>query len=149
MADGAAYLISTHPNLYAAIGTAFGDGTKNADGTSSGNAPGTAFNVPDMRGRFMRGVAGSSTLDPDKASRSSMISGGNGNTANNVGSVQGHQFGSHSHGFSFGTANSLYASTYLTQYGPSNWTGSGWSTSSAGGSETRPVNIYVNYIIKQ
>jgi microcystin-dependent protein len=42
----------------AAIGNAFGAG----DGSSS-------FHLPDLRGRFLRGVDGSANVDPDKAPR--------------------------------------------------------------------------------
>jgi microcystin-dependent protein len=58
LCDGSQYE-GTDPqfeNLFAAIGTSFG-----GDGTS--------FNVPDLRGQFLRGLDPSGSVDPDGASR--------------------------------------------------------------------------------
>lgn len=131
---------TTYADLYAVVGTAFGDGTKNADGTSSGYGVGTYFNLPDLRGRFMRFVDGTAGNDPDKASRTAMLTGGN--AGNNVGSVQDDAFKSHTHGIPNSSAGSTLG---LTNSG----TGlGGTDTAATGGSETRPKNIYFNGIIK-
>jgi microcystin-dependent protein len=56
--NGQAVLRSAYPALFALITTSCGDGTTTPSaGTtiSSGYAAGTAFNLPDMRGRFLRG----------------------------------------------------------------------------------------------
>lgn len=82
--DGAAHSRATYSRLYAALGITHGQG----DGT-------TTFNVPDYRGRFLRGVDGSASRDPDKASRTAMGTGGN--TGNTVGSVQSGETNSHTH----------------------------------------------------
>jgi microcystin-dependent protein len=76
LCDGSAVSRTIYAQLYAAIGSANGSG----DGS-------TTFNIPDLRGRFLRGVAGTATTDPDKTIRIAMNSGGN--TGNAVGSVQG------------------------------------------------------------
>lgn len=56
--------------------------------TSNGSGDGsTTFALPDYRGRFLRGVDGTASRDPDKAGRTAASSGGN--TGNAVGSVQG------------------------------------------------------------
>lgn len=73
-------------NLFAAIGKNFG----------SGNGSATSFNLPDLRGRFVRGWSHGTSNDPDAGSRFS-LSGGN--AGNRVGSYQNDQYGSHWHGY--------------------------------------------------
>lgn len=148
LCDGSAVSRTTYATLYAAIGNAYGSG----DGS-------TTFNLPDLRGRFMRGVDGSAGNDPDKATRTASNSGGN--TGNNVGSLQIDGYKSHNHnlkvnnstvgGEMAGTSNYLAASTNGGGY--SYWTTNGYTNNTVsivanGGNETRPVNVYVNYIIK-
>jgi microcystin-dependent protein len=134
--DGSALSRSTYSTLYSTIGTAFGY-------TSSSN-----FRIPDLRGRFVRGVSGSSTNDPDRGSRTAMNSGGN--TGNNVGSIQNDALRSHSHQFD----SRKQRDTALS--GGSN-NSRGWdkndsyetkNTATTGNNETRPKNAYLHYIIK-
>ena len=75
LCNGATISRTTYANLFAAISTAHGSG----DGS-------TTFHLPDLRGRFMRGVDGAVARDPDRAARTAANSGGN--TGDNVGSVQ-------------------------------------------------------------
>jgi len=75
---------TTYEDLFTAIGTAHGTG----NGT-------TTFHIPDYRGRFLRGFADSQTTDPDRATRTAMNAGGA--TGDNVGSIQGHAFQTHTH----------------------------------------------------
>lgn len=134
MCDGSAVSRATYATLFAAIGTAHGSG----DGS-------TTFNLPDYRGRFLRGVDGAAGNDPDKASRTAMATGGN--TGNNVGSVQADELKSHTH-----ETNVLQDTTGGTQYsavfnsGDAN--GAEFITDATGGNETRPKNAYVHFIIK-
>ncbi len=132
LADGSAVSRSTYSDLFAAIGTAYGNG----DGS-------TTFNLPDLRGRFLRGVDGGSGRDPDVANRTAMAAGGN--TGNNVGSIQLDEFEAHTH-----TYNRVTYSGGGTGRGcnTSAAGGENVSTTSTGGNETRPVNAYVNYIVK-
>jgi microcystin-dependent protein len=83
--DGSAISRTTYAELFAKIGTSHGQGDNS-----------TTFNLPDYRGRFLRGVANGQSTDPDRASRTAMATGGN--TGDNVGSVQSSQYGSHDHG---------------------------------------------------
>lgn len=140
--DGRALPILGNEALHDAILNAFGDGTKNADGTAS-IYPTGGFNLPDMRGRFMRGVDDTAGRDPNKSSTDRPAPNVGGNTGNNVGSVQSDQLKAHNHTFTVGLSGGGTV--------PANGAGSYTSntTSTAGGSETRPLNIYVNYIIKQ
>jgi hypothetical protein len=138
LCDGSVYDAATEPQyaaLFQVIGTASG-------GTTSLQT----FNVPDYRGRFLRGVDNDAGVDPDTASRTAPTTGGN--AGGLVGSVQADELGSHSHGASwplysdgccggFAIGNSSFTSVY-----------EGYSTLASGGNETRPKNVYVNYIIK-
>lgn len=138
LCDGSAVSRTTYAALYSAIGLTHGQGDAS-----------TTFNVPDYRGRFLRGVDGGAGRDPDTASRTAMATGGN--TGNNVGSVQTDQFKSHTH-----TATVTYTTSANDIGGGGVVSGSDTaqdvsitvSNSSAGGNETRPLNAYVNYIIK-
>jgi microcystin-dependent protein len=121
---------ATYPELFAICGTAFG--------TSSS----TDFRVPDLRGRFVRGADEGSARDPDRASRTAMNTGGA--TGNNIGSVQADAFEAHVHDINL---NSGIGSTIVPE-AQINGTAGNYNTESTGGSETRPVNAYLNFIIK-
>lgn len=78
---------TTYAALFAIIGEYWGEGNNS-----------TTFNLPDMRGVFLRGVSGTSTdsfKDPNASSRGYRHSGGN--TGNNVGSYQSDEYESHKH----------------------------------------------------
>jgi microcystin-dependent protein len=134
--------------LFAVLGTASGAG----DGS-------TTFNVTDLRGFFLRGVDNGAGQDPDTLSRTSEFTGGNAGDA--VGSQQADQFKTHQHDNGAVTCGEFYYPTAYNIYGtataanvPSpavawgNETEYTGYTGPQGGSETRPKNIYVNYIIK-
>jgi microcystin-dependent protein len=143
LCDGSQISRGTYARLFAAIGTAHGSG----DGA-------TTFHLPDYRGRFLRGVDGLAGRDPDKSSRTAMASGGN--TGNLMGTVQNDEIKSHGHSASFTTGNSSAdqagdgnqrppVRTNPNYNTPRDW---GVSVGSTGGSESRPKNANVNYIIK-
>jgi len=147
LCDGSAVSRTNYAALFAAISTAWGAG----DGS-------TTFNLPDMRGVFLRGVNGARSDgngDPDAANRAGPANGANGGNA--VGSYQADQFAAHNHieGSSEGVGDprDIYGSI---QIGGSIWGDNQYSamntahayTSASGGNETRPKNVYVNYIIK-
>lgn len=73
-----------YAKLFSVVGTKYGQG----DGS-------TTFHVPDLRGRFLRGVNNGSGVDPDAASRTAMNTGGA--TGDNVGSVQADAGQTHGH----------------------------------------------------
>lgn len=140
IANGAAVSRTTYSELYTAIGDAFGAG----DGVNT-------FNLPDLRGRFMRGVDDGAANDPDAGAR--IASNFGGNTGDSVGSLQDDAFQSHTHnaagrldGSSLGSGSpSSYPLPTTTVIGsPIPWS----PLANAGGNETRPKNVYVNYIIK-
>jgi microcystin-dependent protein len=130
--NGAAISRTTYAGLFAIIGTMYGAGNGS-----------TTFNLPDARGRFVRGWDHGAGLDPDAASRTTR---GDGTTGDNVGTNQANQIKSHSH------LCSLYAgdSPGLPNTGV---VGTGNSTSqvtalATGGNETRPINTNRMLIIK-
>ena len=135
--DGTLYNGSTYPALYAAIGINFGG--------SNGN-----FNVPDLRGRFLRGWSNGTGRDPDAASRYGEYTGQTG--GDKIGSIQGDQLKSHNHYITRTVVDGntdawfdWYSGRASTEDG--HWAGQ--YTESTGGNETRPINVSVNYIIKQ
>jgi microcystin-dependent protein len=129
--NGAAISRTTYAELFSLVGISFGQG----NGT-------TTFNTPDLRGRFVRMTDGGSGLDPDVAIRSAMATGGA--TGNNIGSVQADAFEAHVHDINL---NSGIGSTIVPE-AQINGTAGNYNTESTGGSETRPVNAYLNFIIK-
>jgi microcystin-dependent protein len=127
--NGAAVSRTTYASLYAAIGVFHGSG----DGS-------TTFNLPDYRGRFLRGWDHAAGRDPDKSSRTAMATGGQ--TGDHVGSVQTDQLRSHTHTVDTGSGGSgSYPSASCSS-------ASSFSSGSSGGNETRPVNAGVMYCIK-
>ena len=74
LCDGTEVLQDTYPRLFDAIGNGFGSSSA------------FTFRVPDLRGRFMRGVDGTAGNDPNSSSRSAIYPGGN--VGNKVGSLQ-------------------------------------------------------------
>lgn len=73
-----------YTRLYKAIGNSWG-----------GDNRGERFNLPDLRGYFLRGVSEGVNTDPDKLLRTARFQGGN--TGNNVGSYQDDLIETHIH----------------------------------------------------
>lgn len=134
-ANGAAVSRTTYSALFAAIGTTFGVG----DGSST-------FNLPDLRGEFIRGLDDGRGVDGGRT----------------IGSAQADMLEAHTHMDSFadigggagGTTNTstAYAKEYKVANGSITTDGSGSITGlvsgSTGGAETRPRNIALLYCIK-
>ena len=103
------------------------------------------FNLPDYRGRFLRGVNADSGRDPDAAKRDPAAPGGL--AGDSVGSVQSDEFRLHTHQTMQMILNNDIDgvdSVTLRSYEHHNETR---DTGSAGGNETRPKNAYVNWLI--
>ena len=132
LCDGASKTRADYATLYSAIGNAYGTGSA------------TTFNVPDFRGRFLRGWDNNTGRDPDRAGRLAMNTGGS--TGDSIGSIQDDALKIHTHSyFLYNTTNGDDGSS--GQHEINGWTYP--STSEAGTStESRPKNAYVNYIIK-
>lgn len=140
--NGAALDRKEYEDLYKVLGVAFG-------------APdGDSFNLPDLRGRFLRGVDHGKVRDPNAQSREASNVGGN--EGDKVGSVQDDAFASHFHPLEkpiyehyrsfmgMGGSDRTLKSSKGTKKSKE-WTA---KTEETGGYETRPKNIYVNWIIK-
>lgn len=163
LCNGAAVSRSQYPALFTAIGTGHG----------SGNGS-TTFNIPDYRGRFLRGVDGGVGRDPDRAARTAANTGGRAGDA--VGSVQGDATKMPVNPFVTGAAG-VHTHTYYDIYRmeTGGWVdfwdhggiqggdndNKGWDiaresmsagnhshTVTGGDIETRPKNANVNWIIK-
>ena len=128
--DGSAVDRSTYSELFDVISIYWGNGNGS-----------TTFNLPDFRGRFLRGVDNGAGNDPNRSTRFSLNTGGN--TGDNVGSYQNDELKSHNHSIPMHNDGGNVGVRY--QGGsPSSTIDSG----SSGGSETRPKNAGVIYIIK-
>ena len=152
--DGSTLSRETYSALFEAIGTVHGEG----DGS-------TTFHLPDLRGRMPRGTNSGTGRDPDAAVRTAANPGGN--SGDNVGSVQGDSYGSHSHGsgshshftqnfadtgFPDGSGDRTGSYYFMHPARGTNYrlsiNSSGTLFSTQGSSETRSKNAYVNFIIK-
>jgi microcystin-dependent protein len=132
LCDGSAVSRVVYDRLFAAIGTAYG----------APNA--TSFNLPDFRGRFARGRDAGTGRDPDAASRTESNPGGL--AGDNVGSLQVDQLRLHTHQQQTcggGTGGNGIPAASCSFGAPSVL-----FTLGSGGGETRPVNVYVNKIIR-
>ena len=153
LCDGSEISRTEYPNLYDAVGVCWGTG----DGS-------TTFNLPDMRGMFLRGVSGESENDPDAADRVVLNDNG-GNTGNNVGSYQGDAIRNITGTMapvrggqftpSVNSVSGVFSSTNSNTTGGKNTETRASSdiTFDASrvvpvGNDNRPKNVYVNYIIK-
>lgn len=140
LCDGSAVSRTDYASLFAVLGSAHGDG----DGVDT-------FHIPDLRGRFVRGVDGAANRDPDKATRTAANSGGN--TGNNVGSVQDDAVESHGHTSSIGyvgTFGSVSSGSRGSYGGTSSGSRDLTSTNASGrvSTESRGKNVNLNHIIK-
>lgn len=120
-ADGSAVSRTTYSELFTAIGTTFGVG----DGS-------TTFNVPDLRGEFIRGIDNGRGVDSGRV----------------FGSAQADLFKAHTHDMGNSGANGSGTSHTVYQVGGGTNVTGGDITGSTGGTETRPRNIALLPIIK-
>lgn len=139
--DGRSLACRDYPLLYAVIGKAFG-------------GDGSRFCLPDLRGRFVRGVDGGSGRDPASARRTA--SAGGGNTGDQVGSSQMDAFQGHEHQYLNATVTTPAEAGEVPVFAPAETTATttGNVADAAGDgtprvdSETRPLNLYLNHIIR-
>ena len=151
LCDGASYAQHAYPLLYEAIGQTHGQG-------SSGNS----FNVPDYRGYFLRGTDRGAGNDPDASGRTKPGDGGPAAAkGDEVGSLQPDALKGHNHGGNAVPQKGLVWQTGSQQYWV-NDTQNAYVTRplvlsfsdqeivipNDGGNETRPMNAYVDFIIK-
>ena len=145
---------SAYSTLYSYIGSNYG-----------GNW--SSFNLPDLRGTFARGVDNGAGNDPDSTDRIASKPGGN--TGDQIVSAEAcatqapsanafttNTTGDHNHKVphtpignnAYAIAGSHYG-LWTTKHTTTSTEGQHTHTVTAGGDqETRPVNLYVNYIIR-
>jgi phage-related tail fiber protein len=116
-ASGAAVSRTTYAALFTVVGTTFGSG----DGS-------TTFNLPDLRGEFIRGWDNGRGVDPARV----------------FGSAQADEFESHTHTWQ----RTVVGGAFAGQDTAGNYSTSATNTSAAGGTETRPRNIALLPCIK-
>jgi microcystin-dependent protein len=119
--SGAAVSRTTYAGLFAAIGTVFGSG----DGS-------TTFNLPQMQGEFARGWDNGRGVDPARA----------------FGSAQADELEAHVHSVQPPAASGEAGSGLTTTGSGGVETITAYDTASTGGTETRPRNIALMFIIK-
>lgn len=142
LCDGAPVDRVQYAQLFAAIGTSWGHG----NGTST-------FNVPDLRGYFLRGVDStpSADRDLDYAVRYALKPGGA--TSRNVGSYQSDALKKHTHSIKRVSLSTQSANTQLAITADNNSLGfidpfDGVINQAGESEESRPKNAYVNYVVK-
>lgn len=151
--DGAAVDRTVYARLFALIGTTYGSG----NGT-------TTFNLPDYRGEFLRGWDHGKGSDPNAAARTNR---GDGQTGDKVGTKQADVYKAHGHDISNagiavdsvanGTGeggiavpvNAVGTNRYpLRDITSGNaLTNTSTTATPPGGSETRPRNVNILYVI--
>lgn len=126
--DGATFNNSMYPELRALIGTTYG-----------GNS--TQFSLPNYQGLFLRGwgkTGAGNTNDPD------------GNTRT-IAQVQGSDNKSHDHSYSWTEGRNYRTNRIQMRQSDNHMNGeivAGRTTLKSGGTESRPKNIGIRYIIK-
>lgn len=134
--DGTLLSQAEYQELWNSIGTNFG-----------ANPPDGQFYLPDLRGRFIRGVDDGIGRDPDLNLRTDMQSASTQSAT--VGSVQSHAFQDHAHTyqiFPVPASEGIAGGSYWA-YGSAS-TGLASASGSATSTETRPTNAYLYFIIK-
>lgn len=174
LCNGSARRSTDYPALFRAIRAYWGDGRQgeclDADGHSSS---GCDFNLPDLRGQFLRGVDPNALRDKDVASRSDCAA-GRPSSGTEVGTCQSFatraptkpftiEGGAHSHGgvITISKHSKGPVASRSTDVNRSTWDGTGDNTRSVteestshkhtisgGDVETRPSNAAVNYLIR-
>jgi microcystin-dependent protein len=112
--------------LFANIGTTFGTGNGS-----------TTFNIPDLRGEFIRGWANARSVDTGRA----------------FGSFQADELKAHTHSHNTSNKTGISSSAYGTNVTVAanlvaGTPSTGPVSDSTGGAETRPRNVALMYIIK-
>ncbi|EFO32514.1 phage tail collar domain-containing protein [Roseibium sp. TrichSKD4] len=118
--DGSALSRTAYADLFAAIGTTYGAG----DGADT-------FDIPDLRGEFLRGWDHGRGVDPDRV----------------LGAPQSHMIEAHTPPYGY-PHSSTYGMSSLPTPGVRPGNNTGHATGGFGGSETRPRNIAVMICIK-
>jgi len=137
--DGRTLEITTYPQLFAVLGYLYG-------------GQGGQFRLPDYRGYFLRGIDGGSGVDPDAWIRVAA----EGGQPNGIGSTQRSALQDHAHRYArpreqlvpWGGHDPMPGSAGAADAVTNEPVGIGGAPFQVSEGETRPVNIYVHYIIR-
>ncbi len=138
--DGRSLNRSSDQELFSAIGTNYGTSEEGK------------FNIPMLQGMFLRGIGGDTKKDPDVAKRTSLLA--NGSVANQIGSFQKYGTAPARNPMMTEAVAHLNIFSASAQDGctgtPANFNSNDTSQkiNAGGDNETRPLNNYVNFIIK-
>ena len=139
--DGRKLETGAYPELYAVLGHLYGGDT-------------SSFYLPDYRGYFLRGVATDDQVDKGLGEREKNSGPGSTGSTNGLGSIEEgmvqmheHQYENYPGGAAAGESGTANTFSPKQPYTTGLYTDSS-GVESLSGSETRPVNIAVNYIIK-
>ena len=153
--DGSVVSRTTYVDLFNVVGVIYGVG----DGS-------TTFNLPDLRGQFLRGVDSGAGVDPNAGARTARADGVSGDnvgtgqadaTAKNGLTASSSTDGAHTHTYTSFLTSPATASVHEPANNDGNFGNATTSSSGshshtitigAGDSETRPVNISVKYYIR-
>jgi microcystin-dependent protein len=139
--DGRVLEVSQYRELFAVLGYRY-----------SKTRGGTTFNLPDLRGYFLRGVDPTGKVDPDTSERKMV----DGSQKAEVGSMQQYALQLHEHELTQATAAAMpsdsgtEAGTVATMTGQTTKVIADTDTVQlqTSAAETRPVNVAVYYLIK-
>lgn len=133
--DGRELLITTYPQLFAVLGILYG-----------GDFGRGLFNLPDLRGTFVRGVDAGAGVDPDLDQRRHP-DGSPGYAG--VGSLQWDALQAHQHDYSEATGSAVSGNAAMAQnLPPTTQQTSDPVTGRVSAYETRPRNMAAYYIIR-
>ncbi len=121
--DGAQIERAKYPRLLTSIGVTYGPGDNS-----------TTFNLPDLRGVFLRGLDATRGLDPDRR----------------LGSLQMGAVQTHTHVFGNENANEsgTQRAVWFATNNPGNRNNFTTEPNADGAAETRPVNMPIHYLIR-
>jgi hypothetical protein len=153
--DGSELTCVEYPELFRVIRRAYG-------WTDAHAGDAGWFCLPDLRGMFLRGVAGAALRcdetprDPDAAERVSARCNGSGNRGDAVGSVQADAFQVHEHDYQHLVSQptpTLCKEKPLADFVARDFTttrivAEPGQAAPRTSTETRPLNVYVNFVIK-
>lgn len=153
--DGSVLVCAEYPELFRVIRRSYGWPDEHAGDSGW-------FCLPDLRGVFLRGVSGGATRcdgtprDPDAAARQNARCNGSGNTGDAVGSVQTDAFQVHEHGYQHLVEQpppALCKEKPVTGLTLKDFTSTPIEAEPGQAdprtsTETRPLNVYVNFVIK-
>lgn len=154
--DGRSLECNKFPQLFQAIGFLY---TKTSPNDLSNMPKDQKFQVPDYRGYFLRGDATGTTNDPDMDERKFVDGSTVSSQGSKTGSIQSDAFQSHKHNYSDASATTLAgkgsdSTAIATAKTTPTSTPIDAIDSPTGNkaarfkAETRPKNMYVNYLVK-